>query len=104
MADIRLLINGEFKGLLYLLFFTEDCASCTATEEALHNIMQEEHFEHENLLIVPKDYFTWVGLVKRFKPRGYPCLIKTIDSNLVEVYNGENIMKIFRTGLQQDAV
>jgi thiol-disulfide isomerase/thioredoxin len=104
MADIRLLINGEYKGILYILFFTEDCASCSATEEILHRIMQEEHFEHENLLIVPKDYFSWVGMVKKYKPRGYPCLIKTVDSEKVEVYSGENIIKIFKTGLIADAV
>jgi thiol-disulfide isomerase/thioredoxin len=99
MANIRLLIDGEHKGTLYLLFFTEDCASCTATEERLHAIMQQDNFVHENLLIVPKDYFSWIGLVKKYRPRGYPCLIKTVDSEKVEVYSGENIIKIFKTGL-----
>lgn len=99
MADFRLLIKEEFKGLLYLLFFTEDCASCTATEARINEIMQEEHFNHENLLIVPKDYFSWVAMVKKYRPRGYPCLIKTFDSKFVESYSGENIIKIFKTGL-----
>lgn len=103
MANVGLLVKGELKGLLYLLFYTEDCSSCAVTQERLNDIMQEGDFKHENLLIVPRDYFTWVGLVKRFKPRGYPCLIKTFDSNLVASYSGENIIKIFSTGLQQDA-
>lgn len=104
MADVGLLIKGELKGLLYLLFYTEDCASCAVTQERLNDIMLEGDFKHQNLLIVPREYFTWVGLVKRFKPRGYPCLIKTIDSKLVASYSGENIIKIFQTGLQQDAL
>lgn len=99
MADLRLLIDCNLKGLLYLLFFTEDCASCTVTEESLHEIMQEENFQHNNLAIVPKDYFIWINLVKKYKVRGYPCLVKTIDSQFIESYSNQNIIKIFKTGL-----
>lgn len=109
MADVGLLsknigkqiINNEYKGFLYVLFVTGNCQSCAETMEKLGKIIYDTDFNTENLYIVEKEYFTWIGLVKKFKPQIYPCLIKTFDSKFVERYTGENIIKMFQTGLKE---
>lgn len=111
MANVGLLemplskkiINGQFKGSMYLLFATTNCNSCVATMEALAAVIQDIDFDSDKLYIVEKEYFAWIGLVKKFKPKSYPCLVKTFDSNLVESYYSDNIIKILGTGLK-DAV
>jgi thiol-disulfide isomerase/thioredoxin len=103
MSVGKQVIKDDYKGLLYLLFVTSDCTSCPATMEVLARIIQDIEFNSDNLYIVEKEYFTWIGLVKKFRPKAYPCLIKTIDSKYVESYYNQNIIKIFQTGLK-DAI
>lgn len=99
MADIGLLIDGTFKGEFYILFYTERCGSCAEIHDILQDIIRNRVFYSEKLLIVDLYFQKRLEFIAKYRINSYPCLIRTKDTVLFDVYTGLNIIKILQTGL-----
>lgn len=99
MAYIDLILDGTLKGEIFILFYTERCGSCAETHEILQDIMRNRYFDSKKLIIVDRHFLKRLELITKYKINNYPCLIRTKDTLLIDVYTGLNIIKIFETGL-----
>ena len=92
-------LNGNYKGEFFFLFYTVRCGSCAETHAILEQIMQSQGFISEKLLVIDAHFHKRLEFVTKYKVNGYPCLIRTKDTLLLDVYTGGNIIKVFQTGL-----